>query len=173
MLSSATKTFNIAGTKNSFTIIENEDLRKSFKQKQLANNQNEIPTIGLITTQAAFTYGQPWLEELKTVLETNIDLLTKELSEKTNIEVMKPEGTYLVWLDFSAYDLTDDRLQDFSAYDQDHNELGRLLKEEAKVVLNNGITFGSEGEKHFRFNVATPTKVVAEGVKRLVSVFGK
>ena len=144
VLSSATKTFNIAGTKNSFTIIENEDLRKSFKQKQLANNQNEIPTIGLITTQAAFTYGQPWLEELKTVLETNIDLLTKELSEKTNIEVMKPEGTYLVWLDFSAYD-------------QDHNELGRLLKEEAKVVLNNGITFGSEGEKHFRFNVATPT----------------
>ena len=160
VLSSATKTFNIAGTKNSFTIIENEDLRKAFKQKQLANNQHEIPTIGLITTQAALTYGQPWLEELKTVFETNIDLLTKELSEKTNIKVMKPEGTYLVWLDFSAYD-------------QDHNELGRLLKEEAKVVLNDGITFGSEGEKHFRFNVATPTTVVAEGVKRLVSVFGK
>ena len=160
VLSSATKTFNIAGTKNSFTIIENEALRKAFKQKQLANNQHEIPTIGLITTQAALTYGQPWLEELKTVFETNIDLLTKELSEKTNIEVMKPEGTYLVWLDFSAYD-------------QDHNELGRLLKEEAKVVLNDGITFGSEGEKHFRFNVATPTTVVAEGVKRLVSVFGK
>ena len=160
VLSSATKTFNIAGTKNSFTIIENEDLRKAFKQKQLANNQHEIPTIGLITTQAALTYGQPWLEELKTVFETNIDLLTKELSEKTNIKVMKPEGTYLVWLDFSAYD-------------QDHNELGRLLKEEAKVVLNDGITFGSEGEKHFRFNVATPTTVVTEGVKRLVSVFGK
>ena len=160
VLSSATKTFNIAGTKNSFTIIENEDLRKAFKQKQLANNQHEIPTIGLITTQAALTYGKPWLEELKTVFETNIDLLTKELSEKTNIKVMKPEGTYLVWLDFSAYD-------------QDHNELGRLLKEEAKVVLNDGITFGSEGEKHFRFNVATPTTVVTEGVKRLVSVFGK
>lgn len=56
--------------------------------------------------------------------------------KRTNIEVMKPEGTYLVWLDFSAYD-------------QNHNELGRLLKEEAKVVLNNGITFGSEGEKPF------------------------
>lgn len=160
VLSSATKTFNIAGTKNSFTIIENENLRKAFKQKQLANNQHEIPTIGLITTQAALTYGQPWLEELKTVFETNIDLLTKELSEKTNIKVMKPEGTYLVWLDFSAYD-------------QDHNELGRLLKEVAKVVLNDGITFGSEGEKHFRFNVAAPTSVVAEGVQRLVSVFGK
>ena len=73
---------------------------KPLNKKQLANNQHEIPTIGLITTQAALTYGQPWLEELKTVFETNIDLLTKELSEKTNIKVMKPEGTYLVWLDF-------------------------------------------------------------------------
>ena len=128
----------------------------------MANNQNEIPTIGLITTQAAFTYGQPWLEELKTVLETNIDLLTKELSEKTNIEVMKPEGA-LIWSGLI-----------FQPMIKITNELGRLLKEEeAKVVLNNGITFGSEGEKHFRFNVATPTKVVAEGVKRLVSVFGK
>ena len=72
---------------------------------------------------------------------------------------MKPEGTYLVWLDFSAYD-------------QDHNELGRLLKEEAKVVLNDGITFGSEGEKHFRFNVATPTTVVAEelNVSKIIKV---
>ena len=68
VLSSATKTFNIAGTKNSFTIIENEDLRKAFKQKQLANNQHEIPTIGLITTQAALTYGQPWLEEFENCL---------------------------------------------------------------------------------------------------------
>ena len=100
VLSSATKTFNIAGTKNSFTIIENEDLRKAFKQKQLANNQHEIPTIGLITTQAALTYGKPWIEELKTVFETNIDLLTKELSEKTNIKVMKPEGTSKRWINW-------------------------------------------------------------------------
>ena len=82
VLSSATKTFNIAGTKNSFTIIENEDLRKAFKQKQLANNQHEIPTIGLITTQAALTYGQPWLEELKIVFETNIDLLPRNLVKR-------------------------------------------------------------------------------------------
>ncbi len=80
--------------------------------------------------------GNLWLEELKTVFETNIDLLTKELSEKTNIKVMKPEGTYLVWLDFSAYN-------------QDHNELGRLLKEEAKVVLNDGITFWFRRRKTF------------------------
>ncbi len=68
VLSSATKTFNIAGTKNSFTIIENEALRKAFKQKQLANNQHEIPTIGLITTQAALTYGQPLVRGIEDCL---------------------------------------------------------------------------------------------------------
>ena len=117
----------------------------------MANNQHEIPTIGLITTQAALTYGQPWLEELKTVFETNIDLLTKELSEKTNIKVMKPEGTYWFGLIFQLIIKT-------------IMNLDVCLKEEAKVVLNDGITFGSEGENISAFNVATPTTVVAEGL---------
>lgn len=65
VLSSATKTFNIAGTKNSFAIIENPDLRKIFAKRQLANNQHEIPAIGLITTETAFRYGADWLAELK------------------------------------------------------------------------------------------------------------
>lgn len=65
ILSSATKTFNIAGTKNSFAIIQNPKLRKQFKRVQLANNQHEVPTLGMITTETAFTYGKPWLEELK------------------------------------------------------------------------------------------------------------
>lgn len=160
VLGSATKTFNIAGTKNSFTIIENPELRKAFKHQQLANNQHEIPTIGLITTEAALTYGQQWLEELKIVIETNANLLVDGLTKNTKIKAMKPEGTYLVWLDFSAYP-------------QDHNELGRLLKEEAKVVLNDGLTFGREGEKHFRFNLATPTAVVQEGINRLIATFGQ
>ncbi|WP_153049048.1 aminotransferase class I/II-fold pyridoxal phosphate-dependent enzyme, partial [Streptococcus suis] len=51
VLSSATKTFNIAGTKNSFAIIENPQLRKAFTRRQLVNNQHEIPAIGLITTE--------------------------------------------------------------------------------------------------------------------------
>lgn len=65
VLSSATKTFNIAGTKNSFAIIENPELRKIFAKRQLANNQHEIPAIGLITTETAFRYGADWLAELK------------------------------------------------------------------------------------------------------------
>ena len=103
ILSSATKTFNIAGTKNSYVVIENARLRTAFKQQQLANNQHEISGLGYIATEAAYRYGKPWLTELKQVLEKHIDYVVKELHEKTQICVMKPQGTYLLWLDFSDY----------------------------------------------------------------------
>ncbi|HEM3682958.1 TPA: pyridoxal phosphate-dependent aminotransferase [Streptococcus suis] len=160
VLSSATKTFNIAGTKNSFAIIENPQLRKAFTRRQLVNNQHEIPAIGLITTETAFRYGRPWLEELKTVLEKNIDYVTDYLTQQTKIKVLKPQGTYLVWLDFSAYGL-------------EHNELHRKLREEAKVVLNDGQTFGKEGVHHARLNAAAPFETIKEACERIAGVFGK
>ncbi|HFU4001910.1 TPA: MalY/PatB family protein [Streptococcus suis] len=160
VLSSATKTFNIAGTKNSFAIIENPQLRKVFTRRQLVNNQHEIPAIGLITTETAFRYGRPWLEELKSVLEKNIDYITDYLTQQTKIKVVKPQGTYLVWLDFSAYGL-------------EHPELHRKLKEEAKVVLNDGQTFGKEGVHHARLNAAAPFETIKEACQRIVGVFGR
>src|SRR5699024_9495292 len=133
ILSSATKTFNIAGTKNSFAIIQNPQLRNAFKRVQLANNQHEVPTLGMITTETAFTYGKPWLEELKSVIEENITYVVDYLGENTNIKVMKPEGTYLIWLDFSAYGIQ-------------QPQLNEKLQKEARVVLNDGEHFGEEGK---------------------------
>ncbi len=158
ILSSATKTFNVAGTKNSFAIIEKPELRALFKKRQLANNQHEVPTIGLVTTETAFRHGQAWLAELKQVLEDNINLVVERLTKETQIKVMKPEGTYLVWLDFSAYDLDDE-------------ELHRKIKEEAKLILNVGSTFGKEGVSHARLNVATPKATLEDALDRLVKVF--
>lgn len=160
VLSSATKTFNIAGTKNSFVLIENPLIRKKFQNRQLANNQHEVPAIGLIATEAALTKGKAWLEELKTVLEENIDYTIQYLTKNTNIRVMKPEGTYLIWLDFSAYGLTNEEVQE-------------KLTKEAKVVLNDGSTFGREGNCHARFNTAAPFKTVQEACHRIARVFGK
>ncbi|HFR4576113.1 TPA: MalY/PatB family protein [Streptococcus suis] len=159
ILSSATKTFNIAGTKNSSAIIENPQLRKAFTKRQLANNQHEIPSLGLITTEVAYRHGKPWLAALKPVLEENILLVLEELSKNTLINVLKPQGTYLIWLDFSAYEFS-------------HHELAEKLLEEAQLHLNDGLTFGKEGEKHFRLNAATPPFVIKEACRRLVDVFG-
>ncbi len=84
ILTSATKTFNIAGTKNSYVVIENPKLRTAFKQRQLANNQHEISGLGYIATEAAYRHGKPWLTELKQVFEKHIDYVVDELQEKTN-----------------------------------------------------------------------------------------
>ena len=160
ILSSATKTFNIAGTKNSYAIIENPKLRAAFQKRQLANNQHEISGLGYLATEAAYRYGQDWLIELREVLEDHINYVVDLFAKETMIKVMKPQGTYLIWLDFSAYDLTDKGLQE-------------LLKEEAKVILNRGLDFGEEGAYHARLNVAMPKSVLAEVCQRIVTCFSK
>ncbi|MFS9152277.1 MalY/PatB family protein [Streptococcus infantis] len=160
ILSSATKTFNIAGTKNSYAIIENPKLRLAFQKRQLANNQHEISGLGYLATEAAYRYGEDWLTELKELIEKHINYVVDVFGKETKIKVMKPQGTYLIWLDFSAYDISDE-------------ELRRLLRDEAKVILNRGLDFGEEGALHARLNVAMPTSVLEEVCQRIISTFAK
>lgn len=160
ILSSATKTFNIAGTKNSYAIIENPKLRLAFQKRQLANNQHEISGLGYLATEAAYRYGEDWLTELKELIEKHINYVVDVFGKETKIKVMKPQGTYLIWLDFSAYGLSEEDLQG-------------LLKNEAKVILNRGLDFGEEGALHARLNVAMPTSVLEEVCQRIIITFAK
>lgn len=161
VLSSATKTFNIAGTKNSYAIIENPTLCVQFKHQQLVNNHHEVSSLGYIATETAYRYGKPWLVALKAVLEENIQFAVEYFAkEAPRLKVMKPQGTYLIWLDFSAYGLTDD-------------ELFALLHDQAKVILNRGSDYGSEGELHARLNIAAPKSLVEEICKRIVRCLPK
>ena len=158
ILSSATKTFNIAGTKNSYAIIENPKLRVAFQKRQLANNQHEISGLGYLATETAYRYGEDWLTELKELIEKHINYVVDVFGKETKIKVMKPQGTYLIWLDFSAYDISDE-------------ELKSLLRNEAKVILNRGLDFGEEGALHARLNVAMPTSVLEEVCQRILTTF--
>ena len=158
ILSSATKTFNIAGTKNSYAIIENPKLRLAFQKRQLANNQHEISGLGYLATEAAYRYGEDWLTELKELIEKHINYVVDLFGKETKIKVMKPQGTYLIWLDFSAYDISDE-------------ELRKVLRDEAKVILNRGLDFGEEGALHARLNVAMPTSVLEKVCQRIIATF--
>ena len=158
ILSSATKTFNIAGTKNSYAIIENPKLRVAFQKRQLANNQHEISGLGYLATETAYRYGEDWLTELKELIEKHINYVVDVFGKETKIKVMKPQGTYLIWLDFSAYDISDE-------------ELRKLLRDEAKVILNRGLDFGEEGALHARLNVAMPTSILEEVCQRIIATF--
>ena len=158
ILSSATKTFNIAGTKNSYAIIENPKLRLAFQKRQIANNQHEISGLGYLATETAYRYGEDWLTELKELIEKHINYVVDVFGKETKIKVMKPQGTYLIWLDFSAYDISDE-------------ELRKLLRDEAKVILNRGLDFGEEGAFHARLNVAMPTSILEEVCQRIIATF--
>ncbi|MDR0200469.1 MAG: pyridoxal phosphate-dependent aminotransferase [Streptococcaceae bacterium] len=158
VLASATKTFNIAGTKCSYALIPDTTLREKFLARRLANNQHEVASLGMLTTEAALRNGADWLTQLKETLETNINYLLSNLTAHTKIKAMRPEATYLVWLDFSSYELTDKALDE-------------RLRNVAHLILNRGKTFGNEGTSHARFNAAAPFTVIEEATKRLVTAF--
>lgn len=159
VLTSATKTFNLAGIKNSMIFIKNPDLKKQFITVQEKNVQSEINTFGIVATEAAYRESEAWLEELLSYLSANIEWTCEFLNEKLpEIKFQKPEGTYLMWLDFSAYGLSD-------------RELQRKLIKEAKVVLNPGINFGPSGTQHMRINLACPRETLQKGLLQIAAAF--
>ncbi|MHC5268270.1 MalY/PatB family protein [Enterococcus sp. LJL98] len=159
VLTSATKTFNLAGVKNSMLFIKNQKLREKMIALQEATRQSEINSFGLIATEAAYNEGEEWLENLLDYIKENIKMTTDFFKNHLpKVKVMEPEGTYLMWLDFSAFNLTDD-------------ELTQKLIYEARVVLNQGDFFGPAGTQHVRLNVACSRKLLEKGLKQIAEIF--
>ncbi|WP_432404742.1 MalY/PatB family protein [Wukongibacter sp. M2B1] len=151
------KTFNIPGLQASVAVLPNKSdydlLDEAFTTIDIKRNN----CFSLVACEAAYTKGQGWLEALKQYLESNIDYVIEYIDEHMpKIKVMKPEGTYLMWLDFNELNLTNE-------------ELFKLMKEKGKIALNNGESFGIGGNKHMRLNIACPRSMVEEGLKRIRS----
>lgn len=159
VMTAATKTFNLAGIKNSMIFIKDPNLKKAFEQIQHRNHQDEINTFGIIGTQVAYDQGEAWLDELLPYLKANIDYVCDFFEKKLpKVKVLRPQATYLIWLDFSAYHLTDKKLQE-------------KLIQEAHVVLNPGINFGSQGAGHMRLNVACPQAILEKALNQIAAAF--
>lgn len=155
---SMTKTFNLAGIKNSVAFAKNPKLHQLLERKQAENFQQEINTFGLVGMEAAYRTGEEWLNELLVYLQKNIETTFAFFEEHLpKAKIMKPEGTYLLWIDFSAYGLTDE-------------ELENRLVHEGKVVLNTGISYGPGGQQHMRLNVACSNATLLEGLNRIARV---
>ena len=153
---SMTKTFNLAGIKNSVVFVKNEKLRSQLIRKQEENFQQEINTFGLVGMEAAYETGEEWLAELLPYIQSNITYTMNFFQEQLpKVKIMEPEGTYLLWLDFSEYDLSD-------------KELEERFVHKGKVVLNTGVSYGPSGKQHMRLNVACPRVVLEEGLNRIV-----
>ncbi|WP_181236105.1 MalY/PatB family protein [Enterococcus avium] len=153
---SMTKTFNLAGIKNSVVFVKNEKLRSQLIRKQEENFQQEINTFGLVGMETAYETGEEWLAELLPYIQSNITYTMNFFREQLpKVKIMEPEGTYLLWLDFSEYDLSD-------------KELEERFVHKGKVVLNTGVSYGPSGKQHMRLNVACPRVVLEEGLNRIV-----
>lgn len=147
------KTFNIAGIVSSYAVVPDPDLRKRFYGWVEANEFGAPDIFAPIATVAAFTQGEPWREEMVRYLEGNVlfveDYLAKYIPA---IRPMRPQASFLVWLDCTGLGL-------------DHDALVSLFVDKAGLALNDGDMFGAPG--WMRLNIGTPRAVLQEALERL------
>jgi len=149
------KTFNLQGFNTAFVVIPNKKLRNNF---ELAKHRNGIfmnNVLGIAATEAAYSEGEEWLDELLIYLEGNYkkmrDYIRKEMP---GVEPIQPEGTYVAWLDFRKIPVDD---------------IYRFMIDKAGVGMNNGLEFGEEGRGFLRFNFAAPWSMVEKGLEKMAS----
>jgi cysteine-S-conjugate beta-lyase len=160
-LASPTKTFNIAGLSASVAIIPNGELFVRFK-KTLENLHWTIPNIFAITAfEAAYRGGEEWLEQLLAYLEGNLNHVMDFLAQKIpGIKPIRPEGTYLIWLDCRELGMAPEALKAF-------------MIGQARVGLNDGPMFGTGGAGFQRLNIACPRSVLDEALARIAAGINK
>ncbi len=157
-LTSMTKTFNVAGIKGSMIFAKDDALIKKISQQQQLNDEYELNLFAYEVMRSAYEEGDEWLEQALNYIEANIELTISFLEQYLpDIKVMRPEASYLIWLDCSAYG-------------QDNQKLYDKLRE-AKVELNAGIKYGNEGYLKMRLNVACPEALLREGLNRVYAAF--
>ncbi|HPD01618.1 MAG TPA: PatB family C-S lyase, partial [Acetivibrio sp.] len=139
-LVSPTKTFNIAGLSVSAAIIPDSELRRKYRSTINKTGAGLLNIFGLEALRAAYSHGEEWLEELLVYLEGNLNILEEYFQNNIpQIKVIRPEATYLAWLDCNKLPVPGEKLKDF-------------FVNEAHVGLNDGFIFGEEGYGFQRLN---------------------
>ena len=157
---SLSKTFNLAGLQLSNIIIPNKKLRNSFinhiESVFIPEEFGYLPNdLSLVAFTAAYQKCDEWLNSLLIYLKQNVDFLKSFIRNNiTQIEVIEPEGTYLVWLDFRKLGIDPDKMKNF-------------LRQKARVVLDDGSKFGRDGEGFQRINIACPRTTLQKALERI------
>lgn len=152
---SPAKTFNIAAVTDAIVVIPDEQYRQQYKQFTSKYFLNRINALSAVAMQSAYLNGAPWLDQLLGYLQSNLDFLRDYLSERIpQVQLIEPEGTFLVWLDFTQLGLEAKALEVFVA-------------QKARLALNPGYWFGRQGAGYARMTIACPKSMLAEGLSRL------
>ncbi|WP_281176593.1 MalY/PatB family protein [Shouchella shacheensis] len=156
-----TKTFNLAGIQAAYIIVENPELRLKLRRDLAGTFMNGPNMFSEVATEAAYRHGGEWLKQLMSYIQTNYEVTRDFLEDHMpKIKVVKPQGTYLLWLNCEELGLS-------------ANERKEWLIKEAKVALNHGPIFGEEAEHFERLNLASPRKTLMEGLNRIKAAYEK
>ncbi|CAG7653653.1 MalY/PatB family protein [Paenibacillus allorhizosphaerae] len=149
-----TKTFNLPGIQSSFIVASNPDIKRKFDMRMKTLSLHMTNFFVPDAVQAAYNEGDEWLDELLQYIDGNVEYAIRYLSEHLpQIEVMRPDGTYLLWLDCRGLRL-------------DVKGLKKLMFEEARVAFSEGSVFGTEAEGYLRINLACPRSLLQEALER-------
>lgn len=150
------KTFNVAGLKGSISIIPDQKIRETFVQTQIAMSLDVKNTFGIECVIAAYTEdGAEWARQEVEYMEKNVDYLEKYLHENMpGVTMIRPEGTFLCWLDLSGLGLSDE-------------EIFQRIIMDAAVICVPGPWFGPGGEGHIRLNIGCPQSMLVTALDRM------
>lgn len=156
---SPSKAFNLAGLQIANIVAADPEVRAKIDKAININEVCDVNPFGVEALIAAYNEGEEWLEALKQYLWQNYNCLRVFFREHLpQFPVVKPEGTYLVWVDCSALSLPS-------------REIVRCLLEKEKLLLNDGGMYGEAGEGFIRINIACPRSLLMDALNRLQHAF--
>ena len=156
---SPSKAFNMPGLSASHAIIPNPELRARFRKFMDACELDLGHAFAFLAVEAAYSNGTEWLEQCLSYIQGNVDYMDEFLKANApKIKVIRPQASYLVWLDCREMNMTQE-------------ELNRFMVDKARLALNDGAMFGKEGEGFMRFNAGTPRSVIEQAMKQLAEAY--
>lgn len=159
VLNSVSKSFNVAGLNTAYALIADKQRRMMFQKVLRQLHLASVNLFGMTALEAAYTEGAVWLDALVSFLQNNRDSMVQELQTTLpDLYVFRPEGSYLMWLNFNRLGLSPQTIQE-------------KLINKAQVALNDGATFSRSHEGYWRFNFAVPQDMLKEGLQRLLMAF--
>ncbi|MBI3873984.1 MAG: putative C-S lyase [Arcobacter sp.] len=160
ILNAPSKTFNVAGFNTSYAFSLDSNILEKFKIGTKKYHIASLNSFSNTLIQSCYSKdGAIWVSELLEYLQKNIKFTEKFfLKHPPAVKVTKSDATYLLWLDFKDTGMK-------------HKKIKERLLTEAKVALNDGITFGSNGKYFFRLNIALPKKELKTALKRIRNEF--
>ena len=161
-LSSPSKAFNIAGLQNAYLICSDNEMRRRINHVINIYEVCDINPFGVVALKAAYNESETWLDELRSYIQENYNLLKNTFAESLpHIDVLKLEATYLAWVDIRKTGLSSD-------------EATSKLLHKGKVFVSSGTLYGRQaGEGYLRINLACPRTTLEEGLRRIINVLGK